>query len=80
MDQVSEEEVFQLILEGKSCKEISEVLKNRYSHTNKGFSERSVRRFISKADLKRKQKSLLEEEVKIAAQEVSKTSVMVGML
>lgn len=54
MDQVSEVELFQ----GKSYKEISEILQNRYSHS-------------IKTDLKRKQGSLLEEEVQIAAQEVS---------
>ena len=71
MDQVSEEEVFQLILEGKSYKQISEILQERYSHINKGFSERSVRRFVSKNDLKKKQSLLLNEEVKNAAEEVS---------
>ena len=38
MDQASEEEVFQLILEGKSYKQISEILQEKYSHISKGFS------------------------------------------
>ena len=71
MDRVPQEEVFQLILEGKSYKEISDVLQQRYSHIRRGFSERSVRRYVTKAGLKSKQKAVLTEEVRVATQEVS---------
>ena len=73
MDQVSEDEVLQLILEKKSYKEISEILQNRYSHIDRGLSERSIRRFVSKTDLKKRERALVDEEVKIATQEVSGT-------
>ena len=42
-----------------------------YSHIEQGFSERSVRRFVFKSGLKSKQEFLLDEEVRIATQEVS---------
>ena len=73
MEQVSEEEVLELILEGKSYKEISEVLQSRYNHIQRGLSERSVRRFVSKAGLKDKQKAFLDEEIRAATDEVSRS-------
>ena len=71
MDSVPQEEVFQLIIEGKSYKEISEILQHRYPNIQRGFSERSVRRYVAKNGLKSEQRAILTEEVRVATQEVS---------
>ena len=70
MDQIPEEEVLQLLLEGKTYKDVSDILQRRYSHVQRGLSERSVRRFAAKAGLKVKKQAFIEEEVRTAVEEV----------
>ncbi len=71
MDGVAEEEVLQLMLEGKSHSEISNILNSRFSHIPRGLSERSVRRFIVTHGLRVKHQSKVEEQVRVASREVS---------
>ena len=69
MDQIPE--VLQLLLEGKTYKDVSDILPRRYNHVQRGLSERSVRRFASQAGLKLKKQAFLEEEVRTAVEEVA---------
>lgn len=69
MDQIPEE-VLQLLLEGNTYKDVSDILQRRYSHVQRGLSERSVWRFASKAGLKLKKKAFIEKEVRSAVEEV----------
>lgn len=62
-----------LLARGQTYNQISAYLKQQYPHVPRGFSERSIRRFVKENDLKEEVKSEAVEVVQEAVSEVTVT-------
>ena len=70
MNEIPHEEIFQLVIDGKSYREISVELQSSHPDIRRGLSERSVRRFITSHDLKADRTEKIEQDIWDAVQEV----------
>lgn len=71
MESVPTDLVKRLLAAGNTYSEISSYLKQQYPHVSRGFSERSVRRYVKENDLKEAVKSDTLEAVRESAGKVN---------
>ena len=73
MDSIPVDVVKGLLARGQTYTQISAYLKQQYPHVSRGFSERSIRRFVKENGLKEEVKSDTVEAVKESVSEVTET-------
>ena len=71
MESVPTDLVKSLLAAGNTYSQISSYLKQQYPHISRGFSERSVRRYVKENDLKEAVKSDTLEAVRESVGEVN---------
>ena len=77
MESVSTDLLKSLLAAGYTYSEISSYLKQQYPNVSRGFSERSVRRYIKENDLKEAVKSDTLEAVRESVGEVNMSTACV---
>ena len=70
MESIPVDEVKRLLAAGNTYRQISLHLKQQYPQVSRGFSERSVRRYVKENDLKEAVKSDVVEAVRESVGEV----------
>ncbi len=65
-----------MLTSGMTCAEISEELRRLHPGVSRGFSERSVRRFVSKNDLRKAAREIVEQAVRESVQEVGQSVLL----
>ena len=75
MDSIPADVVKGLLAKGQTYSQISSYLKQQYPHISRGFSERSIRRFVKENGLKEEVKNDTVEAIKESVSEVTNFSM-----